>query len=310
MRPPRTTDLEKFAELSATPGEGAAAAPIRILEDYGHELAVSKCGLDPVSWTLSERRIACPHQSQGRRSSVSCPSRSCSHNSLGPRKQGQSRSRPVRAGLGGVRRRSNASRMVPSCAPGRDHDVPPFSRRQIERRWCGRRGSNPHEPLQALRIFMPLRLSPPPSAFVVWTIPSPSGTVPGRCCPSSLYTFPEEAFRPGLARDRHFRVPRLWAVLHRRFPRRALKFSSSPLRLPVSPRPRGRSSAAVHDRTTARNGRPQSSSASRRGFACLPDFGFLFVLGLILLPPPQNLWVNEPAAERYSSSSCLEKNNR
>jgi hypothetical protein len=31
--------------------------------------------------------------------------------------------------------------------------------------------------------------------------------------------------RPGLARDRHFRVPRLWAVLHRRFPG---EHSSSP----------------------------------------------------------------------------------
>jgi hypothetical protein len=60
-----------------------------------------------------------------------------------------------------------------------------------------------------------------------------------RCCPSSLYTFPAGTLRPGLARDCHFRFPRIWAVLHRRFPRRALKFSSSPLRLPVPPRPHG-----------------------------------------------------------------------
>ena len=33
---------------------------------------------------------------------------------------------------------------------------------------------------------------------------------------------------PGLARDCHFRFPRIWAVLHRRFPRRALKFPLSP----------------------------------------------------------------------------------
>ena len=92
-----------------------------------------------------------------------------------------------------------------------------------------------------------------------------------------------ETFRPSLARDRHFRVPRLWAVLHRRFPRRALKFSSSPLRLPVPPHPHGRSSAAVHDRATVGIGLPQFSSASRRGLAFLPDFGFLFALGLILL---------------------------
>jgi hypothetical protein len=35
-----------------------------------------------------------------------------------------------------------------------------------------------------------------------------------RCCPSSLYTFPF----PGLARDCHCRFPRVWAVLHPRFP--------------------------------------------------------------------------------------------
>ena len=34
----------------------------------------------------------------------------------------------------------------------------------------------------------------------------------------------QEACLPGLARDCHFRFPRIWAVLHRRFPRRALKF--------------------------------------------------------------------------------------
>ncbi len=45
-----------------------------------------------------------------------------------------------------------------------------------------------------------------------------------RCCPSSLYTFPAGMFLPGLARDCHFRFPRIWAVLHRRFPKRALKF--------------------------------------------------------------------------------------
>jgi len=52
-----------------------------------------------------------------------------------------------------------------------------------------------------------------------------------RCCPSSLYTFPA-GICPGLARDCHLRIPRIWAVLHRRFPGRALKFSLSPLRMP------------------------------------------------------------------------------
>jgi hypothetical protein len=34
----------------------------------------------------------------------------------------------------------------------------------------------------------------------------------------------------GIATERRF--PRIWAVLHRRFPKRALKIFSSPLRLP------------------------------------------------------------------------------
>ena len=60
------------------------------------------------------------------------------------------------------------------------------------------------EPPQALRPYgcsYQLRLAPPPGwAFVVWTIPSPCpADAGGRCCPSSLYTFPF----PGLARDCH-----------------------------------------------------------------------------------------------------------
>jgi hypothetical protein len=60
---------------------------------------------------------------------------------------------------------------------------------------CGRGESNPHS-LSANRFSYPPRLSPPPKAFGVWTIPSPwpEGF---RCRPSSLYTFPAR----GLARD-------------------------------------------------------------------------------------------------------------
>jgi hypothetical protein len=100
-------------------------------------------------------------------------------------------------------------------------------------------GVEPSRAFWTLRIFVPLRLSPPTpgGGFVAWTIPSPAGAIRGRCCPSSLYTFPARcrcvrdmltglgsglpspaSARPGL------RVPRIWAVLHRRFPRRALKF--------------------------------------------------------------------------------------
>jgi len=39
-----------------------------------------------------------------------------------------------------------------------------------------------------------------------------------------LVSTPSRSVVPGLARDCHFRFPRIWAVLHRRFPRRALKF--------------------------------------------------------------------------------------
>ena len=51
-----------------------------------------------------------------------------------------------------------------------------------------------------------LRLSPPRRAGRVcgldypFTVPGGAG---GRCCPSSLYTFPAGRLRPGLARDRH-----------------------------------------------------------------------------------------------------------
>ena len=60
-----------------------------------------------------------------------------------------------------------------------------------------------------------------------------------RCCPSSLYTFPSRARALwGLARDCQSRFPRVWAVLHPRFPPEHSGRSPSPLRLPVSPRPR------------------------------------------------------------------------
>jgi hypothetical protein len=69
-----------------------------------------------------------------------------------------------------------------------------------------------------------LRLSPPQLAGRVCGLDYPF-TVPGvspevRCCPSSLYTFPAERVRPGLARDCHvkgfpefgqFCIARFWA---------------------------------------------------------------------------------------------------
>ena len=110
------------------------------------------------------------------------------------------------------------------------------------------------EPSRALRpngFSYHLRLSPPPFGVCGLDYPFTVALAVGAARLVSTPSRREHIVRPGLARDCHFRFPRLWAVLHRRFPERALKFSSSPLRLPVPPHPRGRSSAAVHDRATA-----------------------------------------------------------
>jgi hypothetical protein len=72
--------------------------------------------------------------------------------------------------------------------------------------WCGRRELNPHG-LAACGFSYHFGFRRPArGGFVVWTIPSPF-PVGFRCCPSSLYTFPE--MLPGLARGCHFRFPRL-----------------------------------------------------------------------------------------------------
>ena len=72
--------------------------------------------------------------------------------------------------------------------------------------WCGRRESNPHGPCGPTDFRTRLRLSPPspkrrrhPVRFGVWTIPSPCPALTGgRCCPSSLYTFPAKIRSAGL----------------------------------------------------------------------------------------------------------------
>ena len=71
----------------------------------------------------------------------------------------------------------------------------------------------------------------------------PDGHPVVRCCPSSLYTFPTgKLIAPaGLGSGSPcYRVPRIWAVLHRRFPGEHSSFRLSPMRLPIPPRPRGR----------------------------------------------------------------------
>ena len=102
--------------------------------------------------------------------------------------------------------------------------------------WCGRGDLNPHGHT-ADGFSYPLRLSPPPrlqGAFGVWTIPSPySAWAEGRCCPSSLYTFP----LPGLARDCHVTgFPEFEQFYVAGFPART-QLWLSPLRLPIPPRP-------------------------------------------------------------------------
>ena len=69
--------------------------------------------------------------------------------------------------------------------------------------------------------------------FAVWTIPSPSPKHWGlRCCPSSLYTFPAY-FSAGLGSGLPLReVPPTLSSSASPVSRRALKFFSSPLRLP------------------------------------------------------------------------------
>ena len=63
------------------------------------------------------------------------------------------------------------------------------------KRWCGRRDLNPHSPCGKTDFHTRLRFSPPllPSRKV-WGLDYPF-TIPDwfrlRCCPSSLYTFPD-----------------------------------------------------------------------------------------------------------------------
>jgi len=107
---------------------------------------------------------------------------------------------------------------------------------------CGRGESNPQGPKPGGFSYL-LRLSPPPpgmpARFGVWTIPSPCPEVSSgvRCCPSSLYTFPELA--PGLARDSHLTgFPEFGQFYFASF-LASTQVGLSPLRLPVPPRPHG-----------------------------------------------------------------------
>lgn len=108
--------------------------------------------------------------------------------------------------------------------------------------------------------------------FGVWTIPSPLRALARfRCCPSSLYTF-APAIRPKrLARDCLSPVsPSLGSSASRVSPR-ALK-DSSPLRLPVSPRPRMPTYTLGGARPPTGRVHKQQEKPSRRRFSGVPPF--------------------------------------
>ena len=97
------------------------------------------------------------------------------------------------------------------------------------------------------RIFIPATAFAA-SLMGVWGLDYPFTLAPSRfrCCPSSLYTFPQRVIPKGLARDRHFKAfPEFEQFYVQGFPRRT-QVCLSPLRLPIPPRPRDRPVIATH----------------------------------------------------------------
>jgi hypothetical protein len=109
---------------------------------------------------------------------------------------------------------------------------------------CGRRDSNPHEPLGSTDFLTIYGFHRPCIAgFVAWTIPSPCPESPPglRRCPSSLYTFPKRnlwSSASGLARDCHLTgSPEFEQFYIAGFPIEHSSLDLSPVRLPIPPRP-------------------------------------------------------------------------
>lgn len=109
--------------------------------------------------------------------------------------------------------------------------------------WCGRPDLNRHSSFEPRDFHTTSAFAALPGrvrafgSFVVWTIPSPSrvralGAARLVSTPSRR-SFDRSAWL-GIA---CYRFPRIWAVLHLRFPG-GHSICSSPLRLPISPRPR------------------------------------------------------------------------
>jgi len=144
-----------------------------------------------------------------------------------------------------------------------DGGQPAISRhKRFGKQWCGRRDSNPHE-LLAQRIFVPstafaaltqnvilapglgsgLSLHPPPKDAGL------------RCCPSSLYTFPDCSMSSRLGSGLPFQVSPNLGSSASPVSQASTQSSSSPLRLPVPPRPHG-----FLFKSTYHKGRPNVTS--------------------------------------------------
>jgi len=117
------------------------------------------------------------------------------------------------------------------CALGRCK-CPAVSRRKILQKGMVRaEGFEPSRAVKLNGFSYRLRLSPPGRdvsghARQVCGLDYPF-TIPRKIRglgAARLVSTPSRSGAPGLARDCHFRFPRIWAVLHRRFPGRALKF--------------------------------------------------------------------------------------
>ena len=143
----------------------------------------------------------------------------------------------------------------PSTATGCGCRYAPSRVGEIEERWCGRWESNPHEEKSPEDFHAVYGFRRPDGAFwsahvrfAVWTIPSPSPEDPGlRCCPSSLYTFPEKVSLRAWLGIAIAGFPEFEQFCIDGFPAStqvSLKSSASA----IPPRPRGWSFAVSHHR--------------------------------------------------------------
>jgi hypothetical protein len=139
------------------------------------------------------------------------------------------------------------------AAPKRDHGDPQFFgfEARATESWCGRRDLNPHGPcgptdfLARYGFRRPCHLRRGLGSGL--SLHRVRILAPGvRCCPSSLYTFPTVSGRAWLGIAMLQGSPNLSSSASP-VSRRALKFLSSPMRLPIPPRPHGFKLARIDD---------------------------------------------------------------